>query len=95
MRKKWKTIEHSMMLLLIAVVIGIFCCVLLSSQALHSYLAGYYVHWITGIICGVIGALLAILFFLILNEFRLVGGLQANIDEINTLLHYHDNTKHE
>lgn len=95
MIKKWKSIKHSLMFLVIVVVIGIFCCVLLSSQALHLYLASYSVHWLTGLICGVIGALLAILFFLILNEFRLVAGLQANIDEINTVLRYHDNTKQE
>ena len=95
MIKKWTSIKHSMILLLIIVVIGIFCCVLLSTQALHSYLASYYVHWLTGLICGVIGALLAMLFFLILNEFRLVAGLQANIEEIHTLLRYHDNTKQE
>ena len=62
-------------------------CILLPS--LVDMYSGYSLHWLTTPISMMFGALLVMVFFFMLNENHLHGGMDANIHEIDTILLYH------
>ena len=84
---KKSSIQRGIVFIAWLVLAAIAMCLLLSS--LVDRYSGYSLHWLTTPISMIIGALLVMAFFFMLNENHLHSGMDANIHEIDTILLYH------
>ncbi len=70
--------------------VGSLLVVYLFLAMINEVLYDYHIHWLTMPIVGLTGALAAFTFFFLMNEIQLFSGMTANIDEISTILRYHN-----
>ena len=69
-------------------IINIVVAILLNSQSVYSFLSAFYLPWLPTVLCGLLAAVSVFSVIENLSTGYMAMGLQANVEEIQTLLKY-------
>ncbi len=90
MNKLHKSDVHKNGKFILPGMVGFIVVVYLLLATLNEVFSDYHIQWFTMPLLAMVGVLTTLYFFLMMNEMQLCSGMTANIDEINTILQYHE-----
>lgn len=76
-------------------IMNVTVAILLSSQCVYAFLSSYYLHWVSTILCGLLGALSMFRVVANFSGIYMFMSLEANVTEIATLLKYNQSLRLE
>ena len=93
MNKLHKSDVHKNGKFILPGMVGIIVVVYLLLATLNEFFSDYHIQWFTMPLLAIVSALTIVYFFFVMNEIQLCSGMTANIDEINTILQYHEHNR--